>query len=234
MARQRVLLLSEKTQMFPYGLDRSAFDGIDVVIDDVRIESRGEAMEAVRDADVVMTGFALDEELIGAMEKARAICIFGHGFDRVDIDAATNAGIIVTNAAYICNWEVANHAAAMILALNRNLVQYDRAMRSGVWDRPAGRPVGPLDGEVAGLIGLGAIGRSLAKRLQPFGLRVVGYDAFAEDWPFREYGVDRFDNLHDMPGGIRLRIPAGPAQHADLPHDRRSGVRGHEAKRHVS
>ena len=155
MTRQRVVLLSEKTQMFPYRLDRSAFDDIDVEIDDVRIESRGEAMEAVRDADVVMTGFALDEELIGAMEKTRGICIFGHGFDRVDVDAATNAGIMLTNAAYICNWEVANHAAAMILALNRNLVQYDRAMRSGVWDRPAGRPVGPLDGEVAGLIGLG-------------------------------------------------------------------------------
>ena len=140
MPRQRVVLLSEKTQIFPYRLDRTAFDDIDVDIDDVKIESRGEAMEAVRDADVVMTGFSLDAEMIGAMEKTRGVCIFGHGFDKVDVDAATNAGIIVTNAAHICNWEVANHAAAMILALNRNLVQYDRAMRSGVWDRPAGRP----------------------------------------------------------------------------------------------
>ena len=198
MTRQRLVLLSEKTQIFPYRLERSAFRDIDVEIDDVRIESRGEAIEALRDADVVMTGFSLDAELIEAMEKTRGICIFGHGFDKVDINAATDAGIIVTNAAHICNWEVANHAAAMILALNRNLVQYDRAMRSGVWDRPGGRPVGPLDGEVVGLIGLGAIGRSLAKRLQPFGLRVVAYDALAEDWPFREYGVERFNDLHDM------------------------------------
>ena len=198
MAKQRLVLLSEKAQIFPYQLDRAAFDGIDVEIEDVQIESRGEVIEALRDADVVMTGFSIDSELIGAMEKARGICIFGHGFDKVDIDAATAAGIIVTNAAYICNWEVANHAAAMILALNRNLVQYDRAMRAGVWDRPVGRPIGPLDGEVVGLIGFGAIGRSLAKRLQPFGLRVVAYDAFAEDWPFREYSVDRFDDLHEM------------------------------------
>ncbi len=198
MAKQRLVLLSEKTQIFPYQIDETAFDGIDLDIEDVQISSRGEAMEALRDADVVMTGFSIDAELVAAMEKARGICIFGHGFDKVDIDAATAAGIIVTNAAYICNWEVANHAAAMILALNRNLVQYDRAMRAGIWDRPAGRPVGPLDGEVAGLIGFGAIGRSLAKRLQAFGLRVVAYDAFAEDWPFREYGVERFDDLHEM------------------------------------
>ena len=198
VTKKRLVMLSEKSQIFPYRLDMSAFDGIDVDIEDVKIDSRGEALEAVRDADVIMTGFSIDAELVAAMERARGVCIFGHGFDKVDVDAATEAGIIVTNAAYICNWEVANHAAAMILALNRNLVQYDRAMRMGVWDRPAGRPVGPLDGEVAGLIGLGAIGRSLAKRLQPFGLKVVGYDALSEDWPFREYGVERFSDLHEM------------------------------------
>ena len=49
-------------------------------------------------------------------------------------------------------------------------------MRRGVWDRPAGRPITPLDGETAGLVGLGAIGQALARRLQPFGLRVIAYD----------------------------------------------------------
>lgn len=216
MAKQRVVLLTEKTQIFPYHLDRSAFDGLDVEIDDVQIDSRGEALEAVKSADVVMTGFGIDSELIGAMEKARGICIFGHGFDKVDVEAATEAGIIVTNAAYICNWEVANHAAAMILSLNRNLVQYDRAMRSGIWDRPAGRPVGPLDNEVVGLIGFGAIGRSLAKRLQPFGLKVIGYDISPEDWPFREYGVQRYDDLYELleiSDYISIQVPHNTRTH---------------------
>lgn len=169
-----------------------------MVIDEVPVESRSDIIDTVGDADVVMTVVKLDAEMISAMPKARGICSFGHGFDQVNIDAATKAGIIVTNAAYICNWEVANHTAAMILALNRNLVQYDRAMRTGVWDRAAGRPVGPLDGEVVGLVGLGTIGRSLARRLQPFGLRLVAYDPPAEEWPFREYGVERCGDLHDM------------------------------------
>ena len=73
------------------------------------------------------------------MDRTRFICGFGHGFEGVDLDAATRAGILVTNAAHICHLEVANHAAALILTLNRKIVQYDRAMRQGVWDRPAGR-----------------------------------------------------------------------------------------------
>ena len=76
------------------------------------------------------------------------------------MEAATRAGILVTNAARICHQEVANHAPALLLARNRKIVQYDRAMRQGVGDRPAGRPIGTLDGEIAGLIGLGAIGQA--------------------------------------------------------------------------
>ena len=158
----------------------------------------------------------MDAELIGAMDKARAVCLFSHGFEYVDVDAANRAGIMVTNAAYICNWEVANHAAAMVLALNRNLVGYDRDMRAGTWDRPAGRPMGPLDGEVAGLIGFGAIGRSLAKRLQPFGLHVTAFDPYAEDWAFREYGVQRIRALDDLLSEsdyISIQVPDNTETH---------------------
>jgi NAD(P)-dependent dehydrogenase (short-subunit alcohol dehydrogenase family) len=155
MAKQRVAWLVPAKSIFNFELDMSAFDGIDVQIDRTPVSSPGEAMEAVKGADVVMAmAGVVDARLIAAMDKAKAICSFGHGFDRIDVEAATKAGIMVTNTAYIGNWEVANHAAAMVLALNRKLAQYDRAMRGGVWDRAAGRPIGPLDGEVAGLVGL--------------------------------------------------------------------------------
>jgi D-3-phosphoglycerate dehydrogenase len=211
MPRQRVAFLVPGKGIFNYDLDREAFNGLDVQIDRTPVASPGEAIEAVKGADVVMAmAGAVDATLIGAMDKAKAICSFGHGFDRIDVEAATKAGIMVTNTAYICNWEVANHAAAMILALNRKIVQYDRAMKSGVWDRPAGRPIGPLDGEVAGLIGLGAIGRSLAKRLQPFGLIVKAYDPYAEEWVFREYQVERVRTLDGLLGQsdyVSIQVP---------------------------
>jgi D-3-phosphoglycerate dehydrogenase len=199
MTKPRVVLIAPPSKLFPYDLDQAAFDGLDVEVVSVTCQTKADVVTAVRGADVVMLGgFAADREVIAAMDRARALCGFGHGFEGVDLDAATAAGILVTNAARICHLEVANHAAAMILALNRKLVQYDRAMRKGVWDRPAGRPIGPLDGEVAGLIGLGAIGQALARRLQPFGLRLLAHDPFVEPHVPREIGAQMLTDLDTL------------------------------------
>ena len=211
MTKPRVVLVHPPSKMFPYEVWPPAFDGLDVEIVSVECRNRDEALEAIREADVVMIGgFRVDAGMIAAMKRARVICGFGHGFEGVDVDAATRAGILVTNAAEICHLEVANHAAALILALNRKLVQYDRAMRRGVWDRPAGRPITPLDGETLGLVGLGAIGQALARRLQPFGLRVIAYDPYVEEHPPRELGVRMIADLHALLGEsdwVSVQVP---------------------------
>ena len=211
MTKPRVVLVHPPSKMFPYEVWPPAFDGLDVEIVSVECRNRDEALEANREADVVMIGgFRVDAGMIAAMKRARVICGFGHGFEGVDVDAATRAGILVTNAAEICHLEVANHAAALILALNRKLVQYDRAMRRGVWDRPAGRPITPLDGEALGLVGLGAIGQALARRLQPFGLRVIAYDPYVEEHPPRELGVRMIADLHALLGDsdwVSVQVP---------------------------
>ena len=199
MTKPRVVMVHPSSKLFPYEAWPPAFDGLDVEIVTIECRTREDVLEAVRGADVVMIGgFRVDAATIAAMDRARAVCGFGHGFEGVDLDAATRAGILVTNAAHICHLEVANHAAALLLALNRKLVQYDRAMRQGVWDRPAGRPITPLDGETAGLVGLGAIGQALARRLQPFGLRVVAYDPYVEEHVPRELGVPMMGDLHAL------------------------------------
>jgi D-3-phosphoglycerate dehydrogenase len=204
-------LVHPPTKLYPFEVWPPAFDGLDVETVTVECRTRAEALEAVRAADVVMIGFfKVDAEMIAAMGRAQAICGFGHGFDTVDVDAATRAGILVTNAARMCHLEVANHAAAMILALNRKLCQYDRAMRQGVWDRPAGRPITPLDGETAGLVGLGAIGQALTRRLQPFGLRVIAHDPHVEEHVPRELGVRRVGDLHALLGEsdwVSVQVP---------------------------
>jgi D-3-phosphoglycerate dehydrogenase len=199
MSKPRVVLVRPPATLFPYEVWAPAFDGLDVEVVAVECRGRADVLDAVRDADVVMAGgVAMDAGTIAAMGRARAICGFGHGYDTVDVDAATRAGILVTNAAHICHLEVANHAAALILALNRKIVQYDRAMRRGVWDRPAGRPITPLDGETAGLVGLGAIGQALARRLQPFGLRIAAYDPYVEEHVPRELGVRLCPDLRGL------------------------------------
>lgn len=211
MTKPRVVLVHPPSKMFPYELWPPAFDGLDVETVAIECRTREDVLEAVRGADVVMIGgFRVDAGTVAAMDRARAICGFGHGFELIDVDAATRAGILVTNAAHICHLEVANHAAALLLALNRKLVQYDRAMRRGVWDRPAGRPITPLDGETAGLVGLGAIGQALARRLQPFGLRVIAYDPYVEEHVPRELGVRVIRDLHVLLGEsdwVSVQVP---------------------------
>jgi D-3-phosphoglycerate dehydrogenase / 2-oxoglutarate reductase len=194
-----VVMVHPSSKMFPYEAWPPAFDGLDVEIVSIECKTREDVLQAVRGADVVMIGgFRVDAATIAAMDRARAICGFGHGFEGVDLDAATRAGILVMNAAHICHLEVANHAAALILALNRKIVQYDRAMRQGVWDRPAARPISTLDGETAGLVGLGAIGQALARRLQPFGLRIVAHDPYVEEHVPRELGVEMVGDLDTL------------------------------------
>jgi D-3-phosphoglycerate dehydrogenase len=190
MGKPRVVFVAPESRMFPFAVHEPAFHGLDVELVSVTCRTQADVLAAVRGADVVLLGgFPVDAGVVAAMAGAQALCIFSHGFEKVDVAAATRAGILVTNAARICHQEVANHAVAFLLALNRRIVQYDRAMRQGTWDRPAGRPIGTLDGEVAGLIGLGAIGQAIARRLAPFGLRLVAYDPYVERWVFGELGV---------------------------------------------
>jgi D-3-phosphoglycerate dehydrogenase len=199
VTKPRVVVIRPPTQLFPYDLHQPAFDGLDVEIVSVPCREKADVLAAVRGADVVMIGgFQVDADVIAAMDRAVAICGFAHGFEAIDLDAATRAGILVTNAARMCHLEVANHAAALILALNRKIVQYDRALRRGVWDRPAGRPIAPLEEQTAGLIGLGAIGQALARRLQAFGLRVVAHDPYVEEWVPRELGVPLLGDLETL------------------------------------
>jgi D-3-phosphoglycerate dehydrogenase len=211
MRKPRVVLVHPPGPASSSDIWAPAFDGLDVETVAVECRTKAEVLAAVRSADVVLVrGVPVDAEVIAAMECAQAICGSGHGFETIDVDAATRAGILVTNAARICHLEVANHAAALILALNRKLLQYDRALRGGVWDRAAGRPISPLDGDTAGLVGLGAIGQALARRLQPFGLRVIAHDPYVEEHVPRELGVRMVADLHALLGEsdwVSVQVP---------------------------
>lgn len=218
MRKPRVVLVTPPSKLFPYDLHQPAFEGLDVELVSVTCRDKAEVIQAVRGADLVMIGgFRVDAEVIAAMDRAQAICGFSHGFEAIDLEAATRAGILVTNAARMCHLEVANHAAAMILALNRKLVQYDRALRRGVWDRPAGRPIAALEGQTAGLVGLGAIGQALARRLQAFGLQVIAHDPYVEDWVPREAGVRMVGDLRDLLAAsdhVSIQVPmSGRTRH---------------------
>ncbi|WLG98860.1 2-hydroxyacid dehydrogenase [Pseudomonas beijingensis] len=103
----------------------------------------------------------LTAEEIAALPNLQIICVIGAGYEQVDLQAARQRGIVVTNGAGVNASSVADHAMALLLALVRDIPHCDAALRRGEWPRSA-RP--SLAGKRLGVLGLGAVGMAIAKR----------------------------------------------------------------------
>jgi D-3-phosphoglycerate dehydrogenase len=115
------------------------------------------------------------------LTRCRVIARFGIGVDMIDLDAATERGILVCNTATYCLDEVSNHTIGLLLMLNRGLLHDVDALRSGGWFRSTSTPPRRLAGERLGLVGLGNIGRLVAGKARAFGLDVVAYDPYLRE-----------------------------------------------------
>jgi D-3-phosphoglycerate dehydrogenase len=115
----------------------------------------------------------IDASVIAAADRLKVIARYGVGFDRVDVAAATQRGIVVTNTPGANSAAVAELTIGLMLALARRICQANQAVRSGQWPRISG--VG-LAGKTVGLVGFGSIGREVACRLSAFGCRVLVAD----------------------------------------------------------
>ena len=141
-------------------------------------------LAACRSAAAVMTDyFRCDPERIAGFERCRVICQYGVGLDQIDVEAATRARILVTHTPEYCVDELADHAMALVLAVARRIVRYDRSVREGAWDYNVGTPI-RLAGSTLGLVGLGRVGQAVAKRAAGFGLRVIACDAYVPEKTF--------------------------------------------------
>src|SRR5437868_1349053 len=112
-------------------------------------------------------------DVMARMPKCKIIARYGIGVDTIDLDAATAAGIIVTNNPTYCVEEVAEHTMALLLACARKVPLYDRLVRGGRWEVPPGKPMFRLSGRTLGLVGFGNIARQVAARAASFGMRIL-------------------------------------------------------------
>lgn len=134
------------------------------------------------DCDALLNTYAgpITAEVMAKMPRCRIIARYGIGVDTIDLDAATRAGIIVTNNPTYCIEEVAEHTLALLLACARKVALYDRLVRSGRWEVPPGKPMFRLCGRTLGLVGYGNIAREVGKRAAAFGMKVLFADPFVK------------------------------------------------------
>jgi len=109
---------------------------------------------------------------------------YGIGVDTIDLEAATKAGIIVTNNPSYCIEEVAEHTMALLLACARKIPFYDRMVRSGRWEVPRARPIYRLVGRTLGLVASATSRERSRCAPQPSGMRVLYADPFVKEGQF--------------------------------------------------
>ena len=126
----------------------------------------------VGDADALLVGTArIGPALLDAAPRLRIVARYGIGLDNVDVEEATRRGVVVTTAPGFCRAEVAEHVLALLLCLARGVHLYDRAVRAGDWTRAGARSVRRVAGQTLGVVGFGAIGRTVAERAAGIGMR---------------------------------------------------------------
>jgi D-3-phosphoglycerate dehydrogenase len=145
-------------------------------------------LRLVGDVDVIMVVYGrITSRIMESASRLKGIVRYGIGIDNIDVEAASKRRIPVANVPEYAIDTVADHTMALLLALARRLLHADRAMRSrrwGVWASPSMEYRGiDLSGKTLGIIGLGKIGRAVARRAFSFGMKISAYDPYvsAED-----------------------------------------------------
>ncbi len=168
--------------------------------------------ERIKDADIVLTNkVALKEKNLKKAENLKLICEMATGYNNIDIDYARKNDIAVTNVSGYSTNTVAQHTFAMLLHLYDNLSYYDRFVKSGEYSKSdmftnLDVTFNDLCGKVWGIIGLGAIGKRVAKIAQAFGARVVYYSTSSNN-KNPDYAKVDFDELLEKCDVISIHAP---------------------------
>jgi D-3-phosphoglycerate dehydrogenase / 2-oxoglutarate reductase len=197
------------------------FPGLDIertVLSDVAevrdaggdLDENASVDDALLDADAVLNlRYSIDRPLLEQMDDCQIVARYGIGVDNVDLDAATDRGIYVTNVPDYCQEEVATHAMSLVLALVRGITRYDQSVAAGEWDRETATPIRRLSTQTLGIVGFGAIGRSVAARAEALGFDLLTSDPFVDEATAADYGAKlvSFDDLLEQADAVTVHSP---------------------------
>lgn len=148
-----------------------------ITIQVAKTASEEELLQLAPAVDGILTCWKpVSGKVIGKAERCLSVGRFGIGLDNIDVAAATEAGMIVTNVPAYCIDEVSDHAMALLLACTRKVAFFDRNIKAGSYNLQAGTPLFRLRGKTLGIVGFGRIGSALSLKARAFGLNITVYD----------------------------------------------------------
>lgn len=151
----------------------------------------------------------IDANALQSADRLKVISRYGVGVDNVDLTFAREKGIMVTNTPGANSVSVAELALGLMLALARQIPESNEAVQQGKWPRYSGVS---LEGKTVGILGLGTIGKQLARRLSGFDCRIVAYDPFADSVFARENHIElaSMDEVITQADFLSLHLPLLP------------------------
>jgi D-3-phosphoglycerate dehydrogenase len=164
------------------------------------------------DALVVRSRSKVTAAVIDAGKNLKVIGRAGVGVDNIDVDRATEKGIVVVNAPHGNTISTAEHAVALLTSLARNIAGADSSVKKGEWNRSAYTGV-ELNKKTLGIIGMGRIGTEVARRTRAMNMKVVTYDPYISSEQAEKIGVEMvtFEELLQQADFITLHLPIGSA-----------------------
>lgn len=178
-------------------------------------------LQALHDADVsICYHEPYTREVLANVPRLKGVIRTGVGVDTVDLDAATEYGILVANFPDFCTREVANHAIVLMMACAKKVALFDRILRRKGWNaaRAYRSPMGAIHDQTLGLVAFGAIPQATAKVAQAMDMRVIAYDPYVDAEVFEAAGVEPV-GLHELAKQsdyVSCHLPLTDATHGML------------------
>ena len=173
------------------------------------------------DALLVRSATRVTADLLRAGVHLRVVGRAGVGVDNIDVEAATQAGVVVVNAPTGNVVAAAEHTIAMLMALARNIPQADAHVRAGLWKRDKFMGV-EVRGKILGTVGLGRVAQEVVRRAQGLGMNVLAYDPYVTAEYATQRGVELvdLDSLVARADFLTLHVPLTPQTHHLISRER--------------
>ena len=175
-----------------YEEEKTVLKEIGASVEVHNLGNEGQTIEVLRDADGILVNLhPLPATVIQELQKCRVISRYGVGYDNVSVETATAKGIWVARVPDYCLEDVSDQALALLLGCVRKVAFKDRRIREGAWNLHREQPSYRITEKTLGLIGYGAIARTLHRKISGFGLgRVLVFDPYLDPKKIEENGAE--------------------------------------------